>query len=143
MRTKKQYVDRLSELTGFTKADTREFLKAQEIAVLECIKYGRIGQGDGGGLYYRTVIVPGVVKLMVVQTPPKARRRALNPATGRTIMLPGKPAGYRLKARFTKKAKQAAGMRIRPRYGKLEASPQPEPPPAPKIKNRYQRDPVI
>jgi hypothetical protein len=141
MRTKRQYVDRLSELTGFSKADTREFLKAQETAVLECLERGVTGLGLG--LYYRTVIVPGVVKLMVVQTPPKPRRRALNPATGRTIMLPGKPAGYRLKARFLKKAKKAAGMLVRPRYGKLEVSPQHESPPDPKRKNRYQREPVI
>jgi nucleoid DNA-binding protein len=141
MRTKRQYVNRLSELTGFTKADTRAFLKAQEVAILDCLERGVTGIGLG--LHYRTVKIPGVVKVIVAQTPPKPRRRALNPATGQTIMLPEKPTGYRLKVRFLKKAKQAAGMVVRPRYGKLEASPPIEVIPKPKSKNRYQREPVI
>ena len=140
MRTKKQYVDRLSELTGFTKADTRAFLKAQETAVLTCLEGGTTGLGLG--LYYRTVIVPGLIKVMVVQTPPKPRRTALNPATGRRMVLPGKPAGYKIKARFLKQMKLAAGMDVRPRYSKVDLSPQ-LPPEGPKRKNRYQRDPVI
>lgn len=141
MRTKKQYVDRLQELTGFTKSAIRELLKAQETAVLDCLERGVTGLGLG--LYYRTVIIPGVVKLMVFQTPPKPRRQWLNPATGRIIRLPGKPAGYRLKARFTKKAKLAAGVAVRPRCGKLKASPPVEVLLEPKRKNRYQRERVI
>lgn len=145
MRTKRQYVDRLQELTQFrfSKGDIRDLLKAQEIAVLECLKYGRIGQGEGGGLYYRTVVIPGLVKMLVARTPPKPRRQARNPATGKLMMLPGEPAGYRLKARFLRKAKVAAGMVVRSRYGKLEASPPIERVPETKPKNRYQRAPVI
>jgi nucleoid DNA-binding protein len=138
MRTKKQYIDRLSRLTGFSKADTRAFLDAQETAVLDCLERGVTGLGLG--LYYRTVTIPGVVKLMVVSTPPKPSRMGLNPATGARIRIPGKPAGYQLKARFLAEAKRAVGVRIRC-YGRVKESP--PPPPDPKRKTRYQREPVI
>lgn len=140
MRTKKQYVARLSELTGFTQKDTREFLKAQEIAVLECIQRGT--NGLGLGLYYRTVVIPGLVKLMVAQTPPRPSRKATNPRTGKVVICPGKSAGTRIKARFLKKLKIAAGMDVRPRYKKIDWGPQllSE---EPKPKNRYQRERVI
>jgi nucleoid DNA-binding protein len=139
MRTKKQYVDRLSELTGVTKAEIRMVLKAQEQAILECLKNGIVGVG-GSRLYCRTVIIPGVVKLSVVPTPSREGRYGLNPATGSRIVIPSRPVGYRLKARFLAKAKRAVGIKIKPRYGKLDESP---PLLVPPRKNRYSRDPVI
>lgn len=51
--------------------------------------------------------IPGVVSLVVVDTPAKPARQGRNPATGETMMFKPKPASRKVKARIPKELKDA------------------------------------
>lgn len=51
--------------------------------------------------------VPGLGKLVVRKTPPRAARKGRNPKTGEEIMIGPKPAGKKLVFRVSKAAKDA------------------------------------
>lgn len=55
------------------------------------------------------VVLPGLLKLIVVKTPPRTARKARNPRSGAEMTIPAKPAGKKLRARFAKSLKQAVG----------------------------------
>jgi len=97
--TKTQLIaDLAAEMPGTTKTHVRAFLNALEAVAAKTLK-----AKDG------KFMIPGILKILVVKVSPKPERKARNPATGAVMTVPAKAAGKRLKARFLKRLKVAAG----------------------------------
>lgn len=96
--TKTQLITALAEeMDGTTKTHVKAFLNAM---MLVC---GKTLKKDG------KFVVPGIAKLVLVKVGPKPERKARNPATGATMIVPAKAASKKLKARFVKALKVTVG----------------------------------
>lgn len=60
----------------------------------------------------REFAFPGVVKIKLQNTPKRPQRVGRNPLTGSEIVIPEKPAGKKLKARFFKALKVEVGQTV-------------------------------
>jgi len=85
--TKNQLITNLSAKTGATKTDAGKFLEGFTAVVTEALK----AEGE--------VTLPGLVKLVVKDTPAKPAGVARNPFTKQMVDVPAKPASKRVKAK--------------------------------------------
>jgi nucleoid DNA-binding protein len=109
---------------GTTKSHVRGFLTA-------------LGTVTGKSLRRdKKFVLPGIVKFQLLPVPPKAERKARNPATGKEMIVAAKPASKKLKARFLKPIKVDVGVvAASPKAPKEPKEPkEPKDPSAPKSK---------
>lgn len=87
-----------NEMEGTTKSHVRGFLTALTAVAAKSLRKDK------------KFVLPGVVKFALVNVPPKAERKARNPATGKEMIVAAKPASKKLKARFLKAIKVDVGV---------------------------------
>jgi nucleoid DNA-binding protein len=87
-----------AELKDIPKSRVRDFLTAMIIVAGKSLRKDK------------TFVLPGVVKFKLVGVPPKAERKARNPATGKEMIVSAKPASKKLKAKFLKGIKVDVGI---------------------------------
>jgi nucleoid DNA-binding protein len=87
------------ELKDFqvTKSAVKAFLAAQQKVLERNLKRDRV------------VRIPGIIKIKLVNVPPKPERRAKNPSTGKPMVVAAKPATKKLKGLFLTEFKIAVG----------------------------------
>lgn len=96
--SKSALVNHLAGTTGAAAKDVRSV-----IAALEDTIHAAIGKRGG-----RTFVLPGLLKITVVNVPAKKARKGINPFTGEETVFKAKPATVRVKVRAMKKLKDAA-----------------------------------
>lgn len=96
--TKTQLINELAgEMDGTTKTHVKAFLNALTVVA------GKTLKKEG------KFTIPGIAKVVLQKVPPKPERKARNPSTGATMIVPPKPASKKLKARFVKALKVTCG----------------------------------
>ncbi len=96
--SKSALIQHLSGTTGAAAKDVRAIM-----AALESTIHGAVGKKGG-----RTFVLPGLLKISVVNVPAKKARKGINPFTGEETIFKAKPATVRVKVRPMKKLKDAA-----------------------------------
>lgn len=97
--TKTELIAAISnEMEGTTKSHVRGFLTALNTVAGKSLRKDK------------KFVLPGIVKFALVGVPPKAERKARNPATGKEMIVAAKPASKKLKARFLKAIKVEVGV---------------------------------
>lgn len=96
--SKSALIQHLSGTTGAAAKDVRAIM-----AALESTIHGAVGKKGG-----RTFVLPGLLKISVVNVPAKKARKGINPFTGEETVFKAKPATVRVKVRPMKKLKDAA-----------------------------------
>lgn len=96
--TKSALIHHLAGTTGAAAKDVRAIL-----AALESTIHAAIGKRGG-----RTFVLPGLLKITVVNVPAKKARKGINPFTGEPTTFKAKPATVKVKVRAMKKLKDAA-----------------------------------
>lgn len=91
-------VQHITESTGVAPKDVRCVLAALEGAVL-----GSVHKNGA-----RAFVLPGLMKITVVNIPAKPKRKGINPFTKLEQLFAAKPASVRVKVRPLKKLKDAA-----------------------------------
>ncbi len=95
--TKNQLLSAIADKTGSIKTDTAKFLDGLTASVTEALKT----EGE--------VTLPGLVKLVVKDTPAKPAGVARNPFTKKMVEVPAKPASKKVKAKPLAPLKKAVG----------------------------------
>ncbi|MBK8096348.1 MAG: HU family DNA-binding protein [Planctomycetes bacterium] len=88
----------LASVSGVAKKDVKAVMSALEGAIHASINK------KGAGKF----VLPGVLKVMVVNVPAKPKRKGINPFTGLETVFAAKPATVKVKVRPMKKLKDAA-----------------------------------
>jgi nucleoid DNA-binding protein len=96
--TKSALIHHLAGTTGVAAKDVRAILGALESTIHAAI-------GKKGG---RTFVLPGLLKITVVNVPAKKARKGVNPFTGEPTTFKARPATVKVKVRAMKKLKDAA-----------------------------------
>jgi nucleoid DNA-binding protein len=97
MRTKKEYIQAIYDIvpSRMTKKQIVEVLDTQALVVSNILATGSAVD--------RIVTIPGVAKLRSVVVAGKPPRNAMNPATGRRMVIPAKPASTKVKVKLLSK----------------------------------------
>jgi len=96
--SKSALIQHLAGTTGAAAKDVRTILAALEDTI-----HGAVGKKGG-----RTFVLPGLLKITVVNVPAKPKRKGINPFTGEETVFKAKPATVKVKVRPMKKLKDAA-----------------------------------
>lgn len=96
--TKSALIHHLAGTTGAAAKDVRAIL-----AALESTIHAAIGKKGG-----RTFVLPGLLKITVVNVPAKKARKGVNPFTGEPTTFKARPATVKVKVRAMKRLKDAA-----------------------------------
>ena len=96
--SKSGLVAHIAEASSVAAKDVRAVLAALEGAI-----HGSVGK-KGAGQF----VLPGVLKITVVNVPAKPKRKGINPFTKQETVFAAKPASTKLKVRPLKKLKDAA-----------------------------------
>jgi len=96
--SKSALIQHLAGTTGAAAKDVRSIL-----AALESTIHAAVGKKGG-----RTFVLPGLLKITVVNVPAKPKRKGVNPFTGEATIFKAKPATVKVKVRPMKKLKDAA-----------------------------------
>ena len=96
--SKSALIQHLSGTTGAAAKDVRAVM-----AALESTIHAAVGKRGG-----RTFVLPGLLKISVVNVPAKKARKGINPFTGEETVFKAKPATVRVKVRPMKRLKDAA-----------------------------------
>jgi hypothetical protein len=96
--SKSGLVDHISSSSGVAPRDVRAVLAGLEGAVA-----GSVNKNGA-----RTFILPGLLKITVVNVPAKPKRKGINPFTKQEQWFAAKPASVKVKVRPLKKLKDAA-----------------------------------
>ncbi|HEY3289881.1 MAG TPA: HU family DNA-binding protein [Anaerolineae bacterium] len=95
--TKSQFIATIAEKSGLTKKQTTSVLDILNGVVAH--QLGKKGPGE--------VIIPGLLKLTVVEKPAVAAHEGINPFTKQPTMFKAKPASKSVKARAVKALKDS------------------------------------
>jgi nucleoid DNA-binding protein len=96
--SKSALIKHLAGTSGAAAKDVRAV-----IAALEDTIHSAVGKRGG-----RTFVLPGLLKITVVNVPAKPKRKGVNPFTGEETVFKAKPATVKVKVRPMKKLKDAA-----------------------------------
>lgn len=96
--SKSALIQHLAGTTGAAAKDVRAIL-----AALESTIHAAVGKKGG-----RTFVLPGLLKITVVNVPAKKARKGINPFTGEETTFKAKPATVKVKVRPMKRLKDAA-----------------------------------
>lgn len=96
--SKSALVKHLAGTSGAAAKDVRAVMTALEDTI-------RAAVGRKGG---RTFVLPGLLKISVVNVPAKPKRKGINPFTGEETIFKAKPATVKVKVRPMKRLKDAA-----------------------------------
>jgi nucleoid DNA-binding protein len=96
--SKSALVQHLAGTTGAAAKDVRAILAALESTIHSAV-------GKRGG---RTFVLPGLLKITVVNVPARKARQGINPFTGEQTTFKAKPASVKVKVRPMKRLKDAA-----------------------------------
>jgi nucleoid DNA-binding protein len=96
--SKSALIKHLAGTTGAAAKDVHAVMTALEDTIRSTI-------GKQGG---RTFVLPGLLKITVVNVPAKRARKGINPFTGEETIFKAKPATVRVKVRPMKRLKDAA-----------------------------------
>jgi len=96
--SKSALIKHLAGTTGAAAKDVHAVMTALEETIRSTI-------GKQGG---RTFVLPGLLKITVVNVPAKRARKGINPFTGEETVFKAKPATVRVKVRPMKRLKDAA-----------------------------------
>lgn len=92
-----QFVATLAEESGLNKKQAESALES-----INTIVAGQLGKGGPG-----EVLIPGLIKLNVIEKPPKPQREGINPFTKNPMTFKAKPASKVIKMRPLKALKDA------------------------------------
>ena len=95
--TKSQIISALATTLNVSKVAARNYIDAYSALVTRTLKK------EGA------IVIPDVAKLVVVKTPPRAARTIKSPRDGQSMTIAAKPAGKKLRARFSRGLKIAVG----------------------------------
>lgn len=96
--SKSALIQHLAGTSGAASKDVRAIM-----AALESTIHAAIGKKGG-----RTFVLPGLLKITVVNVPAKKARKGINPFTGEETVFKAKPATVKVKVRPMKRLKDAA-----------------------------------